>query len=143
MSKKDAEFEGFLRGLGTAVRIAREVEADPNGGTVAATIEKTIRMRRSTGVTLPITPREMAAATETMKANTIHTVLAMTLLILYEQNGWGAKRLNRFIDEFNTHTQALMEGSIDWNDVVECLESAAKVSLNFPEDMRQQKIMNT
>lgn len=141
MSRKDAEYEGFLRGLATAQRAALEAEKD--GERVSDTLKKMIKMRRSTGVTLPITPREMAAATETMKANTIHTVLAMTLLILYEQNGWGAKRLNRFIDEFNTHTQALMEGSIDWNDVVECLESAAKVSLNFPEDMRQQKIMNT
>lgn len=46
MSKKDAEFEGFLRGLETARRTALEVEQD--GGRVSDELNRMIRMRRST-----------------------------------------------------------------------------------------------
>ena len=98
MSKKDAEFEGFLRGLETARKTALEVEQD--GGCVSDELNRMIRMRRSTGVTLGMTQKE-----------------------------------------FNRHIDALMEGSIDWHDIVACLEVETGVKLEFPKDLMQQKIL--
>ena len=63
MSKKDAEFEGFLRGLETARKTALEVEQD--GGRVSDELNRMIRMRRSTGITLPMTKKQLDAATAT------------------------------------------------------------------------------
>ena len=139
MSKKDAEFEGFLRGLETARKTALEVEQD--GGRVSDALERMIRMRRSTGVTLPMTKKELDAATLTMKCYCYSSVQAMAMIILYEQNQWGAKRLLRFQKEFNRHIDALMEGSIDWHDIVACLEAETGVKLEFPKDLMQQKIL--
>ena len=139
MSKKDAEFEGFLRGLETARRTALEVEKD--GGCVSDVLAKMIRMRRTTGITIATTPKELNAATPTMKCYCYSSVQAMAMIILYEQNQWGAKRLLRFQKEFNRHIDALMEGSIDWHDIVACLEAETGVKLNFPEDLMQQKIL--
>jgi len=68
-------------------------------------------------------------------------VQAMAMIILYEQNQWGAKRLLRFQKEFNRHIDALMEGSIDWHDIVACLEAETGVKLDFPKDLMQQKIL--
>jgi hypothetical protein len=34
-----------------------------------------------------------------------------------------------------------MEGSIDWHDIVACLEAETGVKLNFPEDLMQQNIL--
>ena len=139
MSKKDAEFEGFLRGLETARKTALEVEQD--GGRVSDEPNRMIRMRRSTGVTLPMTKKELDAATLTMKCYCYSSVQAMAMIILYEQNQWGAKRLLRFQKEFNRHIDALMEGSIDWHDIVACLEAETGVKLEFPKDLMQQKIL--
>ena len=139
MARKDAEFEGFLRGLGTAERIAEEVERD--GGCVSDELKRVIRMRRSTGITLGCTQKELQAASETMKTYCYESVLAMTLIILYEQLGFGPKRLSRFQNEFNIHVDALMEGSIDWHDIVECLEVETGVKLTFPKDLMQQHIL--
>lgn len=139
MSKKDAEFEGFLRGLETARRTALETEKD--GGCVSDELNRIIRQRRSTGVTLPMTRKELDAATLTMKCYCYSSVQAMAMLILYEQNQWGAKRLLRFQKEFNRHIDALMEGSIDWHDIVACLEAETGVKLEFPKDLMQQKIL--
>ena len=139
MSKKDAEFEGFLRGLETARKTALEVEKD--GGCVSDELNRIIRQRRTTGVTLGMTRKELDAATLTMKCYCYNSVQAMAMLILYEQNQWGAKRLLRFQKEFNRHVDALMEGSIDWHDIVACLEAETGVKLNFPEDLMQQKIL--
>lgn len=139
MSKKDMEFEGFLRGLETARRTALETEKD--GGCVSDELNRIIRQRRSTGVTLPMTRKELDAATLTMKCYCYSSVQAMAMLILYEQNQWGAKRLLRFQKEFNRHIDALMEGSIDWHDIVACLEAETGVKLEFPKDLMQQKIL--
>ena len=139
MSKKDAEFEGFLRGLETARRTALEVEKD--GGCVSDVLAKMIRMRRTTGITIATTPKELNAATLTMKCYCYNSVQAMAMLILYEQNQWGAKRLLRFQKEFNRHIDALMEGSIDWHDIVACLEAETGGKLEFPKDLMQQKIL--
>ena len=139
MSKKDHEFEGFLRGLETARRTALEVEKD--GGCVSDVLAKMIRMRRTTGITIATTPKELNAATLTMKCYCYNSVQAMAMLILYEQNQWGANRLLRFQKEFNRHIDALMEGSIDWHDIVACLEAETGVKLEFPKDLMQQKIL--
>lgn len=139
MSKKDVEFEGFLRGLETARRTALEAEED--GERVSDVLEKMIRMRRTTGVTLGLTPKQLNAATLTMKTYCYNSIQAMAMLILYEQLGFGPKRLLRFQKEFNLHIDALMEGSIDWHDIVACLEAETGVKLEFPEDLMQQKIL--
>ena len=139
MSRKDAEFEGFLRGLETARKTALETEKD--GGCVSDELNRMIRMRRSTGITLPMTKKQLDAATLTMKCYCYNSVQAMAMLILYEQNQWGAKRLLRFQKEFNRHVDALMEGSIDWHDIVACLEAETGVKLEFPKDLMQQKIL--
>lgn len=139
MSKKDAEFEGFLRGLETARKTALETEKD--GGCVSDELNRMIRMRRSTGITLPMTKKQLDAATLTMKCYCYSSVQAMAMIILYEQNQWGAKRLLRFQKEFNRHIDALMEGSIDWHDIVACLEAETGVKLEFPKDLMQQKIL--
>lgn len=140
MGKKDAEFEGFLRGLETARRIANEVENDPNGGKVSVELAKTLKMRRTTGVTLICTKKELNAATETMKFFTIHSVFAMSALILYEQFGFGLKQLTKFKTEFDIHAKALMEGSIDWLDVMEGLKSETGMELFIPKELMQQRI---
>jgi len=139
MSKKDAEFEGFLRGLETARRTALEAEED--GERVSDVLKKMIRERRTTGVTLGLTPKQLNAATLTMKTYCYNSIQAMAMIILYEQNQWGPKRLLRFQKEFNLHIDALMEGSIDWHDIVACLEAETGIKLNFPEDLMQQKIL--
>ena len=139
MSKKDAEFEGFLRGLETARRTALEAEED--GERVSDVLKKMIRERRTTGVTLGLTPKQLNAATLTMKTYCYNSIQAMAMIILYEQNQWGPKRLLRFQKEFNRHIDALMEGSIDWHDIVACLEAETGVKLEFPKDLMQQKIL--
>jgi len=88
-----------------------------------------------------MTQKELNAATLTMKCYCYNSIQAMAMLILYEQNQWGAKRLLRFQKEFNRHIDALMEGSIDWHDIVACLEAETGVKLEFPKDLMQQKIL--
>lgn len=71
MSKKDAEFEGFLRGLETARKTALETEED--GGCVSDVLEKMIRQRRTTGVTLGLTKKGAR------RGNIDHEVLLLQL----------------------------------------------------------------
>ena len=141
MARRDAEFEGFLRGLETARKIAVETEQD--GGRVSKELDKTIRMRRSTGLTVAMSNKELKMASEAMKAYIIHNVLKMSLIVLYEQFGYGAKRLSRFIEEFEIHTNALMDGSIGWEDIEYCLKAETGIVLPYPDELRQQRIMSS
>lgn len=138
MSRKDLEFEGFLRGLGTAKKLAEE--ADENGSPASEAIERRIRLSRSTGVTLPMTRKELHLATVPIKAYTIKTVLSVSLIALHEEFKFGKGRLYRFMQEYNHYADALAEGSIEWVDILDYMKDSTGIEVEMPKELTQQKM---
>lgn len=138
MGKREAEFEGFLRGLGTAQKLAEEAEEE--GKQASGAIEHRIRLSRSTGVTLPMKRKDLHLATVPMKAYTIKTVLAVSLIALHEEFRFGKQRLYKFMQEYNRYADELTAGRIDWVDILDYMKDETGIEVEMPRELMQQKM---
>lgn len=136
MSKADKEFEWRMQGMDMAYRIACQEEGE-NSKTAQA-IKREIRFRTRSGVNVLATRKDLAKATEAIKQVTIQTVIAMSMLIMWEQYGFGQKRLKRFKDEFDLHADALVKDEITWDDVLDALKACTGVELVLPDEVKYQ-----
>ena len=136
MSKADLLAEGRDQGLRTAMRILAEVEG--TGTAAYKAIERELRFRRGSGVNVTLTKNELDKA-ERIKEYTIQSVTAMTMIVLWGEYGWGKKRLTRFLQDFQIHTDALRKGEIDWLDILDSLEATTGIRLMLPDELRQMR----
>ena len=137
MSKADMLAEGRDQGLRTAMRILAEAEGTETAGYRA--IEREMRFRRGSGVNVTLTKNGLDRASERIKEYTIQSVTAMAMVVLWGEYGWGKKRLTRFLQNFQIHTDALQKGDIDWLDILDSLESTTGIRLMLPEELRQMR----
>lgn len=137
MSKADLLAEGRDQGLRTAMRILAEEEGTGTAGYRA--IERELRFRRGSGVNVTLTKNELDRASEKIKEYTIQSVTAMAMVVLWGEYGWGRKRLTRFLQSFQIHTEALQKGEIDWLDILDSLEATTGIRLMMPEELRQMR----
>ena len=136
MSRIDRENEARLQGLGLAYRIACETEGKDSPTAIA--IEREVKFRKRTGVKVMYTRKELAKASGAIKQLTIQTVVAMAMLIMWEQFGFGKTRLKRFKDEFDLHADALVKDEITWDDVLDALRACTGIDLVLPDEVRYQ-----
>lgn len=122
-----------MQGLEMAYRIA--CREDGENSRTAHALAKEMRFRRRCGVAPVRTMKELSKDSDGIKRITIQTVLAMSMLILWEQFGFGHKRLLRFKEEFDTHADALVLNQIDWLDVLEGLNAEAGIDLVLPKEL--------
>lgn len=133
MSRVDRENEGRLQGLDMAYRIACREEGESSPTALA--IRKEIRFRRASGVSVPVTKDDLARASTEIKNFTIQTIFAMSMLILWEEFGFGKIRLGRFKEHFDKYADYLIEDSIDRLDVIDALRVGAKVEIVLPSEL--------
>ena len=135
MSKADDMIRWRDEGLALAIRIAEREEKE--GGNVLQALRKELRFRRASGVNSNMTYKELEKASGTIKEFTIQTVLAMCMIVLWEQYGFGQKRLTRFMQEFLVHSLALAGGEIDWIDILDCLHAETGIELQMNDELKR------
>lgn len=136
MSRADKEGEARLQGLALAYKVVCDEEGKDSKAAIA--LEREIKFRRRSGVKVLYTRKEIAKASEEIKQLTIHTVLAMVMLILWEQFGFGWKRLKRLKDEFDLHADALVKDEITWDDVLDSLKECTGIEVVLPDEVKYQ-----
>ena len=140
MAKGDVLFEGRMMGMETAYRIVLEAEGEHSPA--AQALRKEIRLRTTMKINLGATERELQRASFTIKEFTIHSVLATSMITLWEEYNFGSVRLERFLKEFEINVRALIEGSITWLDILDCLESETGIKLEMPQELLDQGANN-
>lgn len=123
MSKQNDYMQGRNDGLLLALKIVKE------GGVEA--LEKEIRFRNITGIHTAMIKKELASASDHIKLRTLDTVLALSTAVLRDEFGFGEKRLERFINRFNFKTDCMLEGYVDWVDILADLEEDTGVKLSI------------
>ena len=81
----------------------------------------------------------MEKVSVTIKEYTVQTVLAMCMIVLWEQYGFGQKRLTRFMQEFLVHSLALAGGEIDWIDILDCLHAETGIELQMDDELKRMR----
>lgn len=99
MSKLDQYMQGRTEDMEFALRLAKDKGIEE--------LEKEVRFRNRTGVSLNLTRQELAAGSQNIKNMTFDTMLAMSLMVLRDEFDFGKKRLERFKDRFTQKSHVL------------------------------------
>lgn len=100
-------------------------------GVTVEEILKEIRFRCGSGITTPISSKDLDKVSVAIKEMTFDTVLALSIAVLYEEFGFGPVRLERYIDGFSDGFQAMVaDGSmIKWFDIINNIKYSTGIEL--------------
>ena len=138
MSKSDQIAEGRNQGLAFALKITAEAQQAGKDPVEALRIE--MRARRLMGLQILATQKELDKASETIKETTIKTMLAASMISLWERFGFGKVRQTRFMNQFMTYVNALNSGSISWFDITDTLYEKTGITIDLTDDDIRGKV---
>lgn len=72
------------------------------------------------------------------KKNTLATVLMMTCMTLRDEYGFGFDRMNRFIRRFNTKTECLVDGYVNWKELQETIREETGILIPLPDEFMME-----
>ena len=111
--------QGRIQGEALGLRLA--LEAENKGLKVSDYIQADIRFRTLIGLQIPMSRTEIEEATKTLDRYATELEMGITLFTLWQDFDFGKIRINRFMEKRDINTEAINEGSIDWEDVLEVL----------------------
>lgn len=114
-------------GMEYALRIVKEkgIEA----------LEKEVKVRTWSGISLRITAEEINEASEKIKHMVLDTMTIMTVLTLHDEFGFGRKRIQQFLDRFTLKAECILEDYATWQDY----QSIIRKELGFDLNLRWNK----
>ena len=138
MSKSDQIALGRNQGLAFALKITAEAQQAGKDPVEALRVE--MRARRLMGLQILATQKELDKASDTIKATTIKTMLAASMISLWERFGFGKVRQERFMNQFMTYVGALNNGSISWFDITDTLYEKTGITIDLTDDDIRGKV---
>lgn len=108
MAKIDNYMQGRTEGMEFALRLAKDKGIEE--------LEKEIKFRNSTGISLNVTRQELNAASNKIKEMTLDTFTTLGIAVLHDVFGFGEKRCQRFMDKMNEGAEFLAADLATWED---------------------------
>jgi hypothetical protein len=125
MGKLSKEELARYSGAGWAIRLAEDK------GIEAAKAE--LEQRGALNIPLGVKKTDIDQFCESEKTNTLVTVMMMTVVTLRDEFGFGAERIHRFIDRFNTKTKCLLADYVNWEELRDQLAEETGIRIELPE----------
>ena len=121
--KMNDYLRGRNEGMQFALRIAKErgIEA----------LENEAKFRQVTNLPSDIKMESARKAFTQIRENTADLVMAMTLATLRDEFGFGAKRLQRYIERFEGKMDCINDDYVTWVDIVDNIEEETGVKLSI------------
>lgn len=95
--------------------------------------EKELDNRGIRHIPLGVKKQDVDAFADREKKNTIATVILMACATLRDEYGFGFDRMNRFIRRFNTKTECLVDGYVNWKDMQETIRQETGLLIPLPD----------
>ena len=138
MSKADQIALGRNQGLAFALKITAEAQQAGKDPVEALRVE--MRARKLMGLQILATQKELDRASQTIKETTIKTMLAASMISLWERFGFGKVRQTRFMNQFMVYVNALNSGSISWFDITDTLYEKTGITIDLTDDDIRGKV---
>lgn len=123
MAKLDQYMQGRTEGMEFALRLVKDKGIEG--------LEKEIRFRNRSGISLNVTSQELNAASDKIKDMTLDTVTALGIAALHDCFGFGKKRCERWKDTFKEGAKLLQEDMATWQDYINSIEEEIGISLKI------------
>lgn len=108
MAKIDDYMRGRTEGMELALRIVKDKGIEE--------LEKEVKFRTGTGISLNLTRQELNAASNKIKDMTLDTFTILGVASLHDVYGFGEKRCQRFIDKMAEGVKLLAADMATWED---------------------------
>lgn len=96
-----------------------------------AALEKEIQFRNVTGIRMPLAKKDLDKATVKIKEQLLDTVTVLSVATLHDEFGFGEKRLNKFIDEYQKQLEAYNSEYVERvSDFTTVLKEECGIELN-------------
>lgn len=86
-------------------------------------LEKEVRARTWSGISLRLTTEEINEASERIKQMVLDTMTIMTVITLHDEFEFGQKRIQRFLDRFTLKAECILEDYATWQDYQNIIRS--------------------
>lgn len=131
MSKKEERWR--MEGFAWAVELANK--AHDKGEDPWAVLNTELKLRNRAGVFIFRKMRDAFLEDVTYKMIAVGTMKAVALMCLWEEFGFGMKRIQRFNDCYTRYVNSLYAGKTEWAAVFEQIE-AMGMTVDLKEDIR-------
>lgn len=123
MAKLNDLMEGRNQGLALALKIIKD------GGIEA--LEKEIKYRNITGVSLNMTQAEIELATTRMKVHSTKMAVAVSLITLVDEFGMGKMQARKFKETFDKNVDELISNGGDTTELLERIRNELDWEITF------------
>lgn len=120
---KDKLYEARMAGMIYALGIAKEKGIEG--------LEEEIRFRNITKVPITVKKEAVDEAIDRVKNCTVDTIRILALMTLKDEFGFGTKRLNQFIERFDSKTDCLVGGYTTWQEQIDTIAAENKIFLDI------------
>ena len=114
MSKMDSYMQGRTEGMEFALRLVKDKGIEE--------LEKEIKFRQRTGISLNVTIQELNAASNNIKEMTLETYSILSVDCLCDLWGFGKKRCQQFMDKMAEGAQYLVDDLATWDDYRQAIQ---------------------
>ena len=94
-------------------------------------LEEEIRFRNITKVPITVKKEAVDEAIDRVKNCTVDTIRILALMTLKDEFGFGTKRLNQFIERFDSKTDCLVGGYTTWQEQIDTIAAENKIFLDI------------
>ena len=123
MSSRKKEMQARTEGLAYALKIAKQ------GG--IEELEKEIKFRNLTGISLNVSRKDLNAASERIKSMTLDTFTILTVAVLHDEFGFGETRCQRFLDRMSQKAECMIDDFCTWEDYIQTIKEELHLDLHI------------
>lgn len=123
MGKLEEYMKGRTEGMEFAFRLVKDKGIEE--------LEKEIKFRNRTGISLNVTRQELNAASGKIKEMTLDTFTILGIATLHDAFGFGEKRCQRFMDKMGEGAEYLMNDLATWEDYIEAIKEELGMNLKI------------
>lgn len=126
MSKMSKQMEWHMQGFAKACVIAKTQGIDA--------LEQEIKFRNLTQVPITVSQGDVDRATRHIAELLQEKVLILACAVLHDEFGFGKKRVQQFMDRFDSKAECIQDGFVSFNDYVDTLNEELQIKLVKRED---------
>lgn len=123
MSSLNKEMQARTEGMAYALRIAKEKGIEE--------LEKEIRSRNLTGISLNLSRKDLNKASEKIKEITMDTFSILTVAVLHDEFGFGEKRCQRYLDRMDQKAECMVDDLCTWEDYIQTIKEELNIEMQI------------
>lgn len=114
---------GRTEGMEFALRIAKEQGIEE--------LEREVRSRQKTGISLNVTRQELNAMTDKIKKMTLDTFTTLSIASIHDVFGFEEAECRKFMNKMEEGARYLMDDLATWNDYIKAIKDELGMDLTI------------